>query len=157
MTTTFKVLGDVHLGKVFVNNVPLHRGVITRRSSGQKFQKRLDPKGAEVHVNMGDLYDKPFVPYGVVWCSAQLYLNAARAHPNTTFIVLRGNHDASRDLEAVSAFDIFEGLVAPAENIRCVKDWFAHDELVFFGWHPVTCRGRDRRGLRPPRTRTPKV
>jgi hypothetical protein len=132
--TTFSLLGDQHLGKVFVNNVPLHRRGDHEKIVWAEFRKQLDPKGAEVHVNMGDLYDKPFVPYGVVWCSAQLYLNAARAHPNTTFIVLRGNHDASRDLEAVSAFDIFEGLVAKVENIRCVKDWFVQDQLVFFGW-----------------------
>ena len=49
---------------------------------------------------MGDLYDKPFVPYSIVWRSAQLYLDAARAHPTRLFVVLRGNHDASRDLEA---------------------------------------------------------
>jgi hypothetical protein len=135
--TTFKLLGDCHLGKVFLNNVPLHRRGDHEKIVWEEFRKQLDPQGAEVHINLGDLYDKPFVPYSIVWLSAQLYLNAARAHPHVLFVVLRGNHDASRDLESISAFDIFEGLVAKVENIRCVKDWATYNELVFFGWHPT--------------------
>ena len=103
MTTTFKILGDVHLGKVFVNNVPLNRRGDHEKIVWKEFERQLDPEGAEVHVNLGDLFDRPYVPYSVLDRAAQLYLNAARSHPDTEFVVLRGNHDASRDMEAVSA------------------------------------------------------
>jgi Calcineurin-like phosphoesterase len=135
--TTFKLLGDPHTGKVFINNVPLHRRGDHEKIVWAEFEKQLEPSGAEVHINMGDLYDKPFVPYSTVWRSAQLYLTVAQRYPKTLFVVLRGNHDASRDLEAISAFDLFEGLTCKAENIRCVKDWATYNELVFFGWHPT--------------------
>jgi len=135
--TTFKLLGDPHTGKVFINNVPLHRRGDHEKIVWAEFEKQLEPSGAEVHINMGDLYEKPFVPYSTVWRSAQLYLTVAQRYPKTLFVVLRGNHDASRDLEAISAFDLFEGLTCKAENIHCVKDWATYNELVFFGWHPT--------------------
>ena len=137
MNTTFVTLGDPHAGRQFLNNVPLHRRGDHEAMVWAEFEKQLDPRGAEVHVCMGDLYDRAIVPYGVVWRTAQAYLEAAFRHPSTLFVVLRGNHDASRNLEAISAFDLFTGLVARATNIRAVKDHHAHNELVFFGWHPV--------------------
>ena len=38
-----------------------------RRSSGVEFPEQLDPVGAEVHIHMGDIFDKPFVPDSIVW------------------------------------------------------------------------------------------
>ena len=137
MTTTFKILGDPHVGKVFLNNVPLHRRGDHEKIVWKEFERQLDPEGAEVHVNLGDLFDRPYVPYSVLDRAAQLYLNAARSHPDTEFVVLRGNHDASRDMEAVSAFDIFAGLVTGEPNITVVDSWFIHGGAVFFGWHPI--------------------
>jgi hypothetical protein len=137
MTTSFRLMGDPHIGKVFLNNVPLHRRGDHEKIVWAEFEKQLDPVGAAVHINLGDLFDKPFVPYSIVWRAAQLYEAAAYLHPNTTFIVLRGNHDASRDLEAISAFDIFEGLVATSKNIHCITSWYHHGDMVFFGWNPV--------------------
>ena len=132
-----KIVGDPHLGRRFNNNVPLHRRGDHEKIVWTKFREGLDPKGAKTHVNMGDIFDRAVVPYIDVWRAAHFYRCAARIHRDTTFIVLRGNHDASRDLEAVSAFDIFAGLVG-GDNIIVVKDWLNYDGLAFFGWHPIT-------------------
>jgi hypothetical protein len=137
MTTTFKLMGDPHLGKVFLNNVPLHRRGDHEKIVWAEFEKQLDPEGAEVHVNLGDLFNAPVVPYSVLWRAAQLYLEAANLHHQAEFIILRGNHDASRDLEAVSAFDLFEGLLRDQENVYCVSSWHMQGDLVFFGWDPI--------------------
>src|SRR5277367_6305370 len=127
---TFTVLGDGHLGKQFIHNVPLHRRGDHERIVWAKFEESLDPQGAEVHTNLGDLFDRPVVPYAIVWRAAQLYIDTARRYPQTIFVVLRGNHDASRDLEAISAFDIFAGLVAGHSNIVVVKDSYSIDDLL---------------------------
>ena len=137
MTTTFRTLGDPHLGKQFINNVPLHRRGERERMVWGAFEKGLDPQGAEVHICMGDLFDKAVVPYDVIMRAANLYRVAARKYPDTTFFVLRGNHDASRDLEAISAFDIFAGLVRDCENVEVVTDTTVYDGLLLCGWHPL--------------------
>ena len=51
--TTFKLLGDCHLGKVFINNVPLHRRGDHEKIVWEEFRKQLDPQGAEVHIKHG--------------------------------------------------------------------------------------------------------
>jgi DNA repair exonuclease SbcCD nuclease subunit len=135
--TRFVTLGDTHLGRRFVNNVPLHRRGEREAQVWVEFEKRLDPKGAEVHIHMGDIFDAAIVPYSVVWRAAEAYRTAAKCAPDTRFFVLRGNHDASRDLQAVSAFDIFEGLVRSSENIEVVTEWDVYDGLLFLGWSPT--------------------
>jgi DNA repair exonuclease SbcCD nuclease subunit len=129
------------LGRAFLNNVPLHRRGERERLVWERFRQELDPQGAKVHVCMGDLFDQPVVPLKVIRDAAITYQEAARANSTTEYVVLRGNHDASRDLEAVSAFDIFKGLVGATTNISIVDsvDMKTVDgtTLAFFGWSPL--------------------
>jgi DNA repair exonuclease SbcCD nuclease subunit len=135
--TTFTILGDQHLGRQFVNNVPLHRRGDRERMQWEAFISGLDPKGADVHVNVGDVFDKPIVSYGTVWKAALHYMDVAIRHPKTMFVVIRGNHDAARDLEMVTAFDIFTKIVERCNNIEIVDDVYIHDGMLFCGWHPT--------------------
>jgi DNA repair exonuclease SbcCD nuclease subunit len=137
MTPSFKLLGDPHLGRQFVNNVPLHRRGDRERMQWEAFVKGLNPKGAEVHVNMGDLFDKPIVSLGVIHRVALAYLQVADDHPEVQFVILKGNHDDSRDMEMITAFDVFTQIVRHAENIHVVHGTYQIDELVFFGWDPL--------------------
>ena len=134
---TLKILGDPHLGRRFENNVPLHRRGEREQLVWAQFEQELDPKGHELHIMMGDLFDKAIVPYTVVLRAARLYQEAALSNPKTTFIVMRGNHDASRDLEAVSAFDVFRHLVRHVRNIEVVRSFYRHDAATIYGWVPV--------------------
>ena len=118
-----RTLGDPHLGKKFTTGVPVHRRGDREKLVAETFQnsfKNLDE--IKLHICVGDLFDKFRVPEEVILFAAQTYRNAAEYNPDTQFIVLRGNHDASRDTDFKSSFDVFTALVGSVENIFVVDN-----------------------------------
>jgi DNA repair exonuclease SbcCD nuclease subunit len=136
MHTRIHTIGDPHLGKRFVNGVPLHRrGEREKMVRAQFVDELLVP--CDFNVCMGDLFDKMVVDIATVLFAADEYRHAAACRPNTLFVVLRGNHDASRDADKRSSFDLFRELVRGVPNIVVVDDRYQYmAELVFFPWHP---------------------
>jgi DNA repair exonuclease SbcCD nuclease subunit len=134
MRGSMTILGDPHLGRQFVHGVPLHRRGERENLVWEDFARSLSNVQTDVHVCMGDLFDKAVVPYDVIIRASRLYRAAALRHPETRFIILRGNHDARRDLEKVSAFDLFKELTP---EVTCVTDYLCQNETTFFGWHPT--------------------
>ena len=136
-----KLLGDQHLGRRFRNGVPLHRLGDRERMVREQFIRELDPQGALLHVNMGDLFDKFVVPLDMILFAAREYREAAAISPQTSFVVIRGNHDAARDLDRTSAFDIFAELVRGVKNITVVRELTTslginRSCFGFVPWHP---------------------
>lgn len=128
------ILGDPHLGRTFLHGVPLHRRGDREEMMWEDFEKSvLDPKGS-IHVCMGDLFDKPIVPFSVIVRAAQTYMEAPK---DVEYIILRGNHDASRDLQNPSAFDVFSMIVEGHKNIHVVKDYYELENMQFYGWQPL--------------------
>ena len=116
------ILGDPHLGKRFKTGVPLHR-VGDREAAQQKvFRTSLGTVSTPFHVNMGDLFDQRIVSPEIVLRAAGDYGKVAILLPDTTFVVLMGNHDVSRNADQASSFDLFEALVSGYRNIVVVKD-----------------------------------
>lgn len=142
--TTVEILGDPHLGRRFHSGVPLHRRGERERSQWQSFADSLDRvDGARVHVNLGDLFDRYVVPPEVVLRAAFAYRRAAAAHPGTDYVILMGNHDASRDVDRKSSFDLFSELVRGSDNITVVAPEVAAvlrlpdgPRFGFCSWHP---------------------
>lgn len=135
-----KLLGDTHLGREFVRNVPLHRRGDREKMVWAQFEKELNPEGCEVHIHMGDLFDKPVVDNSVIRRAARLYKKAARDFPNTLFCILAGNHDLSRDLEATSSFELFLDIVSGVKNLDVVTGKPLHlpnISSVLLPWHPT--------------------
>lgn len=131
----FKLLGDVHLGREFVRNVPIHRRGDREKLIWKQFEDELNPAGCSYHICMGDLFDKDKVDLPTIVRAARLYKTAAENHPNTQFCVLAGNHDLSRDLETVSAFEVFEMIVG--DSVWCIKTPTIIDNMLLCGWDPV--------------------
>lgn len=134
-----KTLGDPHLGRPFLTGVPLHRRGEREQQVMEQFRKDLlDVKGVDMHVCMGDLFDKMVVPPSVVLFAAAAYLKAARENPEVYYVVLMGNHDGSRDTMMRSSFDLFDAIVNPVGNILVVRDHARHLQrgLCFVPWHP---------------------
>lgn len=135
------LLGDPHLGRKFSTGVPLERRGEREKSVWEDFAKSLDTD-REVHVCLGDLFDSFLVPPEVVLQASDLYIEAATSNPQTTYFVLRGNHDASRDTDKASSFDLFTRLVEGHTNIYVVDQhvvlWESKDGhvLAFTPWHP---------------------
>ena len=139
MTRTVVLLGDPHLGRQFVHGVPLHNRGKREEMVWSDFADSVQKtKRVDMHVCMGDLFDKAVVPYNTIRRASEVYISAAKAAPNCQFVILKGNHDWMRDLSLPSAFDIFAKIVAPYKNIHvvhtCMKDTFGN---VFVAWHPT--------------------
>src|SRR5689334_1109340 len=116
-------LGDPHLGKRFIEGVPLHRRGEREVQQWVEFDRSLnDVNGASYHVMMGDLFDNFSVDETTVLRAAEHYVSAAARHRGTHYYILRGNHDAVRDADKKSSFDVFHALVATEENITVVRE-----------------------------------
>jgi len=118
----YEVLGDPHLGRKFETGVPLHRKGEREHMQIEKFLASLMNAKAEVHVTMGDLFDKFIVPPEVVLFAAHAYMRAAEDNPNTFYVILRGNHDVSRNTDKASSWDLFCALVDICPNVWAVDE-----------------------------------
>jgi DNA repair exonuclease SbcCD nuclease subunit len=135
---TIEFLGDAHLGKTFIHGVPLHRRGDREKMVWADFERSMWDASADFHINLGDLLDRPVVPYDVIMRAARIYVRAAEHHPETQFLILQGNHDVSRDLERVSAFDVFAEIVWGMPNVRVVREPIVVDGLLLVPFDPVT-------------------
>lgn len=132
------ICGDPHLGKKFTHGVPLHRQGVREAMMWEDFKSSLSNIQTPIHVNLGDLFDSSYVRYDLILATARVYLEAAAAFPHTRFVILKGNHDWTRDLTRRSAFDVFHELVKGQENIHVVTNTFLRiGELAFVGFDPV--------------------
>jgi DNA repair exonuclease SbcCD nuclease subunit len=130
-----ELLGDPHLGRRFKTGVPLHRMGEREDSLWQDLHDSLRQE-ADMHINMGDLFDKFTVPATVILRAADAYLEAAEDQPGCHFVIIRGNHDVSRDTELISSFDIFKRLVADRSNIQVVDEVTTIGSLGFIPYDP---------------------
>lgn len=130
-------LGDPHLGKRFDTGVPLHRRGDREYMQREKFITSLMNTKADVHINLGDLFDKFIVPPEVVLFAAGAYLEAASKNPNTLYVILRGNHDVSRNTDKASSWDIFCALVSRHPNVVAVdRTPWVYENLLFIPYDP---------------------
>ena len=113
----FTLLGDPHLGRTFVHGVPLHRRGEREAMLWRDFAQSLSSVAAPLHICMGDLFDRAVVSYDTIVSAARLYMHAAAKFPQTKFIILRGNHDTSRDADKVSAFEAERASRAAATRV----------------------------------------
>lgn len=128
------LLGDVHLGKKFNTGVPKHRLGEREEMVWKDFENSVLNCKTKIHIQVGDLFDSFIVPPEVVLRAAEVYKQAPKG---ITYVVLRGNHDASRDTNKKSSFDIFCELVSECSNVKVVKDEpCTLGEYAFIPWHP---------------------
>ncbi len=135
--TKFDKLGDPHMGRSFMAGVPLARRGERELLMWSQFESRVMNPTEKIHVCVGDLFDKAFMPYNVIMRVARIYIAAAIRNPTVMFIILKGNHDWMRDLTAYSAFDVFKELVIGYKNIKIVDDVMVMDKTIFIAWHPT--------------------
>ena len=135
--TSIYAIGDPHLGKLFRTGVPLDRRGEREQLVWRDFNVALGQE-CDISVCVGDLFDKRVVPPEIVIAAANAYANAMAARPNTTFLVIRGNHDASRDASQASSFDLFRAIMRDFKNMHVVCDepLVLNDHLLFVPWHP---------------------
>lgn len=133
------VCGDVHLGRTFRTGVPLHRLGDREQMVWDQFEDELSIE-ADVTIIMGDLFDKFVVPPEVVLRAYHLLLDAQK---HRDIYILRGNHDASRDSQKVSSFELltnlFDGRGLAVEFIDQAYYLLTnHKVFMLCGWQPFT-------------------
>lgn len=130
-------IGDVHLGRVFKTGVPNHRLGEREEMVWRHFEKELDHP-APYKLILGDLFDTFIVSPTVV---LRAYDLIRKATLKARIIILRGNHDASRDTDQRSSFDVLMELCGGREDVtfvtgfhplRLTNGW----SCILFGWHP---------------------
>ncbi|BAQ50263.1 hypothetical protein [Methylobacterium aquaticum] len=136
-----RLLGDPHLGRRFNKGIPVERRGERELLVLQQFKAELTAAAAdrvETHICLGDLFDKPQVDYATLIHAACIYRDAASNSPGTTFYIIQGNHDDSRDLAEVTAWDVFQGLIVTSPNIVCVTEPMIVPDLgaALFPWKP---------------------
>jgi len=137
-----QTLGDPHLAKTFKTGVPVHRLGEREAEVLEDFKNNLVPlEGVKLHVCMGDLFDKFRVPEEIILFTAEAYKVAATKNPDVKFVVIRGNHDASRDTTLKSSFDVFAEIVSSVTNITIVANEpfrlrYHSADHTFYPWHP---------------------
>lgn len=129
----YETMGDPHLGRRFKTGVPLHRMGEREELVWRDFRHGIETATSKFHICMGDLFDKAIVPPEVVIRAAQIY---AAGNPSTTYIILRGNHDASKDATKKSSFDLFKLLVKPMNNILVVEETVVSGKVGFIPYDP---------------------
>lgn len=117
-----QVLGDQHLGRKFVSGVPLHRRGDREHDVVRHFQDHMSRIDCDLHVNMGDVFDKPVVAPDYVKIVADSYIAAVKANPKTTFVIIEGNHDKGKDEERTTSFDLLARILKPFDKIIVVQN-----------------------------------
>ncbi|WMC09573.1 metallophosphoesterase [Oceanimonas pelagia] len=135
------LLGDPHLGKAFKTGTPPHRMGDRDKIQFDTFKQSLltIPDNTHLHVCMGDLFDRPHVPESLVLRVYRTYKQACAGHPDTTFVLIEGNHDASRDASKASSFDVLAHLLDGIPNMVVVQTdpqivASAGQEYLFVPW-----------------------
>ena len=132
----WETLGDVHAGKKFLNDVPLHRRGERERQVLRHLEEELNSDPALFHVQVGDLFDQFRIDNETLLEVAEIYQRAAEVNRDTIYILIPGNHDLAKDATKVSSFQIFAKLVEHIPNIRVLFEPMIIDNLGFLPWDP---------------------
>lgn len=129
------LIGDVHLGKAFQHGVPLHRRGDRERMQLEHFKRELAVE-CDLSIQMGDLFDKMHVSYSVIYAAYLAYKEAKMRNPGRIYALLRGNHDASRDADKISAFQVFTQMVRPLGVVVVDDHAVEIGDHCLIPWHP---------------------
>lgn len=119
---TPEILGDVHLGRKFIEYVPLHRRGHREQMIMAEFKTRLAECTSPLFVQTGDLFDGFSVDDAVVLETALAVREEAKKNPSRIYVFYRGNHDASKDANKASSFDVFAELMFGSPNVMVLKE-----------------------------------
>ncbi len=135
-----QTLGDVHLERRFRTGVPLHRIGDREKMVWSQFEEEVINPTGRLHVQMGDLFNEFSVSEATVLRAAETYRVASKKNPMVRYVVIRGNHDASRDSDKKSSFDVFAELMVGYENVSVLTEprlIYNNGRVYgFMPWHP---------------------
>ena len=153
-------IGDPHLGHTFKTGVPHHRLGQREQVVMHRFEALLMEAGqdkADLCVCMGDLFDVHTVDNDLVHEVYRMYQEATTNYPDTTYVLLKGNHDWHRDHRRTASFDILHELLQNIDNMVValhpqllhMKDgttyglfpWMPPEPKTALEWAQEVCKG----------------
>lgn len=133
-------IGDVHFGRKFTTGVPMARRGDREFMVMNEFTQRLDSNKSPLVVQTGDLFDSFTVDEALVLEVERVVRRAAGEQPDVEFVFYRGNHDASKDVNKKSSFDVFRALLRDVPNVHVMVDpgqiEIEGKMYGFIPWHP---------------------
>ena len=135
------LLGDVHLGRVFKNGVPLDRRGEREQMVRTQFHNELHNSESEILIQVGDLFDGFRVELNEVVFAADTIRDAAVFHPDRHFFFLAGNHDLAKDTDRISSLELVERLLSDLPNVHFVITvplMWTNPDILMVPWSPVT-------------------
>jgi len=132
----YQTIGDSHLGRKYVNGVPLHMRGKIEEMQREKFESLLGIDGVQGYILVGDSFDDFIVdPTDVDYASSTI-LTAARNNPDRRVVVLGGNHDESKDLTRKSSFDNLKTILKEAalSNVSVIEEPTIIDGVGYISW-----------------------
>lgn len=146
--TVLKTIGDTHLGRVFKNNVPLHRRGEYERQQYLVLKEHLEknvvpfdeqPVLESIRCQVGDWFDKSVVANRDVLNSYHI-LQKYEASNSEPLYIISGNHDDSKSINEPTSWDLLAQFFTDSKRIIFVKDWRVHTcydgtQILFVGWN----------------------
>lgn len=146
-TTAMKTIGDTHLGKVFKNNILLHRRGEFEKTQVEKLKEEisditmfdLENTNEYLRCQVGDWFDKSVVSNQAVLTSYEI-LKTYEENDSTPLLIISGNHDDSKSLSEPTSWDILSKFFIDSNTIKFIKDWHVHTtdcgkQILFVGWN----------------------
>lgn len=134
-------IGDVHLGRRFIEGVPLIRRGEREADVMQHFWGQMYDK-LKVHrhvVQVGDLFDQFAVPNNILSECVEMIADVLRETKecNSKLYFMPGNHDYAKDTDKVSTFEIFRMIMWGHPRVEVVEQPMIIDGIGFMPWHPI--------------------
>lgn len=135
-------LGDVHLGRAFISGVASGRHGWREQLVLQQFEAELEEAvvSGRCLKQVGDLFHAFWFQGAkelVLAVTEIVKSKARRLKPGQYFVFIGGNHDESKNLEKVSAFQLFAQLLEGMPGVYVVrKDPFELDGTLYVPYNP---------------------
>lgn len=126
---TYQTIGDLHLGRKFNSRLD-RRGQYEDRQY-YEFEQLMNVR-ADYTVLMGDVFDKRRVDEVDILRTFEVISEGVFSGRN--LIILRGNHDDTKNVREKSSFDILTALCLDIAEIQIVKDTLQLEKVAFCGW-----------------------
>lgn len=149
-------IGDAHFGRVFKNDVPLERRGEYEARQIEAIEHLLFTKPTQIEnltkenflrIQVGDWFDKPTVSMANILTSKKLLEKYTTTELGQgTYIplyILSGNHDDSKNISDVTAWDLLESIIVSSQCshvVRFVKNHSVKvmgngEQILLVGWN----------------------
>lgn len=128
-----KLIGDPHLGREFLANVPLDRRGDREKMMFVEFGKQINESN-DTTVIVGDLFERPIVRLHCLFQTLEIIIAAATIRPNRKIIILAGNHDLDKATDKRGSFHLLSVALERVPNVYVLFKPIIIEDTAFFPW-----------------------